>query len=150
MSDLLALAAVDPRGVYATASALRETGRPEERVLALRALGLAGKELGRLSEGVAHLREALRICESAGLPYAAAQVRMNLVGLLATSGDLDGALAAADAAAPVLTGADADRLLANRAYVLARSGRIREVARIARTCADPEVLVGLRINAGLA
>ncbi|GAB3966765.1 CHAT domain-containing protein [Actinoallomurus acanthiterrae] len=150
MSDLLALAAVDPRGVYAAASALRDTGRPEERVLALRALGLAGKELGRLSEGVAHLREALRIAESAALPYAAAQVRMNLVGLLATSGDLDGALATADAAAPVLTGPDADRLLANRAYVLARSGRIREVARIARTCTDPEVLVGLRINTGLA
>jgi hypothetical protein len=150
MSDLPALAAVDPRGVYATASALRDTGDPERRVLALRALGLAGKELGRLGEGLAHLREALEIAESAGLEYAAAQVRMNLVGLLATRGDIAGALAAADAAAPVLTGPDADRLLANRAYLLARSGRIREVARIARTCTDPEVLVGLRINTGLA
>ncbi|MFL6056197.1 MAG: hypothetical protein ACJ72W_25345, partial [Actinoallomurus sp.] len=150
MSDLLALAAVDPRGVYATASALRDTGGPEQRVQALRALGLAGKELGRLGEGLAHLREALEVAESAGLEYAAAQVRMNLVGLLATRGDIAGALAAADAAAPVLTGPDADRLTANRAYLLARSGRVREVARIARTCTDPEVLVGLRINTGLA
>ncbi|GAA0327176.1 CHAT domain-containing protein [Actinoallomurus spadix] len=150
MSDLLALAAHDPRGVYATASELRDTGDPGQRVLALRALGLAGKELGRLREGIAHLREALRLAESARLGYAAAQVRMNLVGLLAAGGDIEGALAAADAAAPVLTGADADRLLANRAYLLARSGRIREVARIARTCTDPEILVGLRINTGLA
>ncbi|MCO5970740.1 CHAT domain-containing protein [Actinoallomurus soli] len=148
--DLLVLAAQDPRGVYAAASALRNTGDPGQRVLALRALGLAGKELGRLGEGIAHLREALRLAESSRLDYAAAQVRMNLVGLLAAGGDVEGALAAADAAAPVLTGADADRLLANRAYLLARSGRIREVARIARTCADPEVLVGLRINTGLA
>ncbi|GAA4615665.1 CHAT domain-containing protein [Actinoallomurus liliacearum] len=150
MSDLLARAAADPRGAYATASALRDTGDPGQRVLALRALGLADKELGRLGEGIAHLREALDVAESARLDYAAAQVRMNLVGLLATGGDIEGALAAADAAAPVLTGADADRLRANRAYLLARSGRIREVARVARTCADPEVLVGLRINTGLA
>ncbi|MCO6008807.1 CHAT domain-containing protein [Actinoallomurus purpureus] len=150
MSDLPALAAVDPRGVYTTASALRDTGDLEQRVLALRALGLAGKELGRLAEGIAHLREALRVAESAGLRYAAAQVRMNLVGLLATGGDIEGALTAADAAAPVLTGADADRLLANRAYLLARSGHIGEVARLARSCTDPEILVGLRINTGLA
>jgi tetratricopeptide (TPR) repeat protein len=125
-------------------------GDPELRVTARRALALACKELGRLGEGLAHLDEALLIAESEGLVYAAAQVRMNLVGLLTARGDIDAALAAADQAAPVLTGADADRLLANRACVLARSGRIEEVARIARTCRDPEVQIGLRVNVGLA
>ncbi len=150
MSDLITLAAVDPRGAYASAAAQRHSGDPVRRVEALRALGLAGKELGRLGEGVGHLREALRVAESAGLAYAAAQVRMNLAGLLATAGDIDGALAAADAAAPVLTGADADRLRANRAYILARSGRVGEVARLERAGAAPPAAVGLRINTGLA
>ncbi|MCW2945899.1 MAG: Tetratricopeptide 4, partial [Actinoallomurus sp.] len=143
-------AAVDPRRAYDSAAAMTATGDPATRVAALRALGIACKELGRLGEGLAHLGEALRTAESAGLTYATAQVKMNLVGLLTARGDIEAALAAADDAAPVLTGADADRLLANRACVLARSGRITEVVRIARTCTDPEVLVGLRVNTGLA
>lgn len=150
MSDVITPAAVDPRRAYASAAAMAAAGDPTVRVTALRALGLACKELGRLGEGLAHLGEALRTAESEGLTYAAAQVRMNLVGLLTARGDMEAALAAADAAAAVLTGADADRLLANRACVLARSGRVTEVARIARTCTDPEVLVGLRVNTGLA
>jgi tetratricopeptide (TPR) repeat protein len=123
---------------------------PRLRVTARRALGLACKELGRLDEGLEHLDEALRIAEAERLAYPAAQVKMNLVGLLIARGDLRAALAMADEAAPVLTGADADRLLANRACALARSGRIGEVARIARTCEDPAVSIGLRVNTGLA
>ncbi len=142
--------AVDPRRAYASAAPMASCGPPAARVSALRTLGLACKELGRLGEGLAHLGEALRIAESEGLAYAAAQVKMNLVGLLTARGDIDAALAAADDAAPVLTGADADRLLANRACALARSGRVGEVARIARTCTDPEVLAGLLVNTGLA
>jgi tetratricopeptide (TPR) repeat protein len=144
-------AAVDPRRAYDSAAlTAAEDADPARRVAALRTLGLACKELGRLAEGLAHLHEALRIAEAGALAYAAAQVKMNLVGLLTARGDIGAALTAADEAASVLTGADADRLAANRACVLARSGRIDEVARIARTCTDPEVLVGLRVNTGLA
>ena len=150
MSDLITAAAADPRRAYDAALAMVSDGDPLRRVTARRALGLACKELGRLDEGLGHLGEALRVARAGGLPYAAAQVTMNLVGLLVAGGDVDGALAAADEAAPVLTGADADRLLANRACALARAGRIEEVARIARTCRDPEVAIGLRVNVGLA
>lgn len=150
MCDLIRAAAADPRRAYDTALARAAAGDPAVRVTARRALGLACKELGRLDEGLTHLREALRTASAAGLHYAAAQVKMNLVGLLVARGDVAAALAVADEAAPVLTGADADRLLANRACVLARSGRITEVARMARTCADPEALIGLRVNVGLA
>ncbi len=143
-------ASVDPRRAYASAAPMATAADPALRVSALRALGVACKELGRLGEGLAHLGEALRTAESEGMAYAAAQVKMTLVGLLTARGDIVAALAAADEAAPVLTGADADRLVANRACALARSGRITEVARIARTCTDPEVLVGLRVNIGLA
>jgi len=148
--DLIAAAATDPRRAYGPALALTSAVDPALRVTARRALGLACKELGRLEEGLAHLDEALRVARAEGLTYAAAQVKMNLVGLLTARGDIDAALAAADEAAPVLTGADADRLLANRACVLARSGRIDEVARIARACRDPQVQIGLRVNVGLA
>lgn len=150
MCDLITAAATDPRRAYGSALAMTSAGDPALRVTARRALGLACKELGRLEEGLAHLDEALEIARAEGLAYAAAQVKMNLVGLLTARGDIDAALAAADEAAPVLTGADADRLLANRACVLARSGRIEEVARIARACRDPQVQIGLRVNVGLA
>jgi tetratricopeptide (TPR) repeat protein len=143
-------ASVDPHRAYTAATSAAADADPPTRIAGLRSLALACKELGRLDEGLSHLDEALRIAESAGLEYAAAQVRMNLVGLLTARGELEAALAAADEAGPVLSGADADRLLANRACALARSGRITEVSRIARTCTDPEVLVGLRINTGLA
>jgi len=151
VSDLITAAAADPHQAYGPALALARTaGDAASRVTARRALGLVCKELGRLDEGLAHLREALQIAEHGGLPYAAAQVKMTLVGLLVARGDVTAALAVADEAAQVLTGADADRLLANRACVLARSGRLTEVARLARTCADPEVSIGLRVNIGLA
>jgi tetratricopeptide (TPR) repeat protein len=150
MSDLITAAAADPRRAYDTALAMASDGDPLTRVTARRALGLACKELGRLDEGLWHLDEAARVARAEGLTYAAAQVKMTLVGLLVAGGDLDGALAAADDAAPVLTGADADRLRANRACVLARRGRIDEVARIARACRDPQVAIGLRVNVGLA
>jgi tetratricopeptide (TPR) repeat protein len=150
VSDLITAAAADPRRAYAAALATAAAADPGLRVTARRALGLACKELGRLDEGLAHLDEALRIAEAERLAYAAAQVKMNLVGLLIARGDVEAALAMADEAAPVLTGADADRLLANRACALARSGRMTEVARIARTCEEPVVSIGLRVNTGLA
>lgn len=150
MCDLIAEAAADPRRAYFSALPLVTSGDAALRVTARRALGLACKELGRLDEGLAHLDEALRVAQAEGLGYAVAQVKMNLVGLLTARGDIEAALAAADEAAPVLTGADADRLLANRACVLARCGRVGEVARIARSCRDPQVRIGLRVNVGLA
>ncbi|MBC6463725.1 CHAT domain-containing protein, partial [Actinomadura sp. HBU206391] len=116
----------------------------------------AGKELGLVAEGLDHLREALRTAEGEGLTYAAAQVRSTMVGLLGASGDADGALAAADAAAPVLRGADADRLAANRAFALARSGLMDEALGTARRAlagmragTDPAALAGLLSTIGL-
>ncbi|GLW66698.1 CHAT domain-containing protein [Actinomadura rubrobrunea] len=90
---------------------------------------------------------------AAGLPYQEAQVRMTLVGLLAARGDLAGALAAADRAEPLLRGADAARLTANRACALARAGRLDEalaaIPRL-RSGEDPAALAGLLTNLGLA
>src|SRR5918992_1312012 len=85
---------------------------PAERIIVLRALGLASKELGRLDESLRCLADAL---------------------------------AAAAAAAPVLRGGDADRLAANRACALARSGRMAEALAIAR-----RVLPGLRARDDVA
>jgi tetratricopeptide (TPR) repeat protein len=127
---------------------------PTVRICALRAAGVAAKELGRLEEGLAHLAEALRI--AGRFPYAAAQVRMNLVGLLTACGDTSAALSAARAAAEVLVGADADRLAANRACALARAGRLEEALGLGREALprlrgsdDPSALAGLLTNLGL-
>lgn len=148
--ELLRTAAVDPAAAFARALALLEDGGG---VLALRVAGLAAKELGRLEEGLAYLHRALDLAEG----YAAARVRMNLVGLLTARGDVKEALAHAAEAEAVLDGPDADRLAANKACALARAGRLDEAREVAadalprlRGGDDPAVLNGLLTNLGLA
>ncbi|MEO3827870.1 CHAT domain-containing protein [Actinomadura sp. B10D3] len=150
---LLRLAAVDPAEAFARAKALLEDGGG---VFALRVAGLAAKELGRLDEGLAFLHQALDLATVSD-PYAAAQVRMNLVGLLTARGDVTGALANASHAETVLRGLDADRLAANKACALARAGRLDEAHDVAagalprlREGHDPAALNGLLTNLGLA
>lgn len=156
--DLLRLVAADPAAAHARALARAGGGTGGAAVAALRAAGLAAKELGRLAEGLDLLRRALEIAEaSPDCGYAAAQVRMSLVGLLAARGDTAGALAQAARAEDVLTGRDAARLAANTACALARAGRLREARDAAaralpvlRRGRDPAVLNGLLTNLGLA
>ncbi|WP_245623134.1 CHAT domain-containing protein [Spirillospora albida] len=151
---LLWLAAMDPPTAHVRALTLLEHAATRgERVIALRVAGLAAKELGRLDEGIAHLDRALGL--AAG--YAAAQVRMNLVGLLTARGDVASALAQAARARDVLRGPDADRLAANTACALARAGRLDEAHEVAvralprlRRGHDPAALNGLLSNLGLA
>ncbi|NYD50682.1 tetratricopeptide (TPR) repeat protein [Actinomadura luteofluorescens] len=150
---LLRMAARDPATAFTRALALLEDGGG---VLPLRVAGLAAKELGRLDEGLAFLRRALELASGSD-PYAAAQVRMNLVGLLTASGDVTEALAHARRAETVLSGPDADRLAANKAGALARAGRLEEAHQVAvqalprlRAGQDPAALNGLLTNLGLA
>ncbi|MFI0485062.1 CHAT domain-containing protein [Actinomadura sp. 9N215] len=149
--EFLRLAAADPATAFARALTLLDEGGG---VLALRVAGLAAKELGRLDEGLAFLHRAL---ELAGTGYAAAQVRMNLVGLLTARGDITGALAHVEEAETVLDGPDSDRLAANKACALARAGRLDEAHDVAaqalprlRRGHDPAALNGLLTNLGLA
>ncbi|MCW2903257.1 MAG: Tetratricopeptide 4 [Streptosporangiaceae bacterium] len=156
--ELLQLAAADPRRAHDIArDLLSGATEPATRVVALRVLALAGKELGQVTEGLGLLDDALATATAECLVYAGAQVRMNMVGLLAARGDVEGALAAADAAEPVLRGADADRLTANRAFALARSGLMDEAVATARRALprlragdDPAALAGLLSTIGLA
>lgn len=153
----LTLAAIDPaRARAVTTAILDDSPDPETRTVALRALALAGKELGDLSAGIGHLREAVRAAEAAGLDHRAAQARMSLVGLLAASGDSRTALAVADTAAPVLRGVDAARLLANRACALSRGGRMDEALATCQRAVsqlqaydDKLFLAGTLLNAAL-
>lgn len=157
---LLRLAAADPPRAHAAAvAALGDAAErtPREAITLRRVAALAAKELGLLEEGLAHLEEALRAAEGAGLAYERALVQMNLVGLLTAQGALPRALACADAAAKVLRGADADRLAANVACALARAGRpaqaleaVRQALPRLRRGDDPVTLAGLLINLGLA
>ncbi|GAA3926281.1 CHAT domain-containing protein [Actinomadura viridis] len=154
---LLRLAAADPAAAHAGARAfLSRAGASGDRTAlatGLRAAGLAAKELGLLDEGVALLGRALEQAEG----YEAALVRMNLVGLLSARGDFQGALAQAARAEGVLRGDDADRLAANLACALARSGHVPEADAVAsralprlRDGGDPVTLTGLLTNLGLA
>ncbi|MCP2335711.1 CHAT domain-containing protein [Actinomadura rupiterrae] len=130
-------------------------GDTTDLVVALRAAGLAAKELGFLEDGIAHLEQALSLAGPS--VYAVAQIRMNLVGLLAARGETSRALAEARRAQGILQGADAHRLAANTVCALARAGRIADADSLAastlprlRVGDDPVALAGMLSNLGLA
>ncbi|MGI5164046.1 CHAT domain-containing protein [Spirillospora sp. CA-253888] len=87
--------------------------------------------MGRLNEALRHLKSALALTREHDLPYAAAQVRMNLVGAFTARGDVACALTEAAHAATVLTGEDADALAAELSHALAKAGRLTEARRTA-------------------
>ncbi|MEV4252640.1 CHAT domain-containing tetratricopeptide repeat protein [Spirillospora sp. NPDC049652] len=157
--ELLALATTQPATAYRRAAEraaqAEASGDAASLVVALRAAGLAAKELGRLEDGIACLERALALAGTSA--YAVAQVRMNLVGLLAARGDTTRALSEAERAQGILHGADAHRLAANMVCALARAGRINDADTLAATAlpelrrgTDPVALAGMLSNLGLA
>ena len=150
------LASADPRRARVEAEGVLLSARdPETRAVAHRALGLAHRELGDVDAAARHLRHAVRHAEDSRLERRAGEARMSLVAVLADRGDLAAALAEADAAAPALHGGDAARLLAQRALVLGRAGRLdealssyREALRQIRQEGDPRFEAGILNNLG--
>jgi len=106
----------------ARAVLLAADGDGEVAAVALRAMGLAAKEQGRLSAAIRSLRRAVRLAERGGHRRRAAEARMSLVVLLADAGRTTDALALAEQAAAGLDGGDRGRLLAQRGLVHARAG----------------------------
>lgn len=126
----LDLVGADPQEAQRTASEAIARSRtdkdPAARSTGLRALGLARKRLGDLDEALAVLRRAVHTAERAGLPAVAAEARMSLAFALLDKGSMAAALRQADRAATTLRGTAAARLLAQRALILQRAGRLDE------------------------
>lgn len=126
----LDLVGADPQDAQRTASAAIARSRterdPAARSTGLRALGLARKRLGDLDEALVALRRAVRTADRAQLPAVAAEARMSLAYALLDKGSTAAALRQADRAATTLRGTAAARLLAQRALILQRVGRLDE------------------------
>lgn len=103
---------------------------PEWRLLSLEAS--LRREQHRFSDALARLEEAR--ARSAGDALAAGQILLQKEHVLLQMGDLEGALAAMEEAAPLLEGTAEPRLLAvlcfNRTDALARLERYEEAARL--------------------
>lgn len=119
----------DSRAARDRATALIEADRSDEAAcIALRALGLARKQLGDLSGARSALRRAVRLGELSGFPLRAAQARTSLVVILADAGNTQAALAEASLAEATLAGLpdgalELARLRVNLGLVLQRTGR---------------------------
>lgn len=128
----LELVDADPRVAESTATEAVTRSRAERdagaRSTGLRALGLARKRLGDLDGALALLRRAVATAERAALPATAAEARMSLAYALLDRGSTAAALRQADRAATTLRGTAAARLLAQRALILQRAGRLDEAA----------------------
>jgi len=138
------------------AEAARQEGDPAARSTALRALGLARRELGDLPAALTAVRAAVRGAERSGLAAPAAEARMSLAWVLLDHGRPAAALREADRAATALTGVPAARLRAQRALVLQRTGRLEEALQEFRTAlpvlqraGDEDWEARLRNNRGL-
>ncbi len=100
---------------------------------ALRALGLATRQLGDLLRAEQQMRSAVRAGQRSGQLQSEAEARMSLAFVLMDRGRIGGALAQADRAAAGLTGLPAARLASQRALILQRAGRLDEALAVYAT-----------------
>jgi len=130
-------------------------GHCEAEAVAHRAVAVAARELGDLPFAEEHLRRAVWIALSAGLPHRAAQARLSLVHIRTELGQPEQALALASDAEPGLTPAEVGKLGVHRAVALARLGRYREAVdhcdrAVPVLGGDVRFLAGAMLNRGLA
>lgn len=122
----------DPRTTRERAAALIEAHRSDEAAcVALRALGLARKQLGEPTAARTALRAAVALGQRRGYVLRTAQARTSLLVILADTGRTQAALAEAALAESALAGLpngslDLARLRVNLGLVLQRTGRTAE------------------------
>ncbi|GAA3178151.1 CHAT domain-containing protein [Nonomuraea roseoviolacea] len=118
---------VDPaqamRAAQSVLTAADARGMAEAAVVALRAMGLAARELGDLPAAERHLRRA--VATSGAPPERLAQARLSLVTVRTERGHPVQALRIAALAWPALSSLDRAKLDTQRAVALAHLGRYR-------------------------
>ncbi len=133
----------DPRSACERAAELLAVNRRDEAACAaLRALGLARKQLGELPAARAALRAAVKLGDREGFPLRAAQARTSLLVILADSGNTQAALAEAALAEATLANVpggapELARLRVNLGLVLYRTGRREEALSCYRAAERP-------------
>jgi tetratricopeptide (TPR) repeat protein len=129
-AEVLRLVGDDPARAVTVADQLVDTAaRADDRrtvSAALRARGLARRELGNLDAALADLTEAIEVAASVNATEAVAEARMSLVGVYAERGDMRAALVESELAAADLTGPPLARMRAQRGALLGRAGRFAE------------------------
>jgi tetratricopeptide (TPR) repeat protein len=161
--EAVARSVVDPAGALATGRRLFRAAKrartPEAATVALRAMGLAARELGDLSAAEVHLRQAITLPGAPG--DRVAQARLSLVTVRTERGYPLQALRVAALAWAYLSPLDRAKLDTQRAVALARLGRYQEaIAACDRsleklsespgTLDDRRFLAGGLLNRGLA
>jgi len=96
------------------------------RIIAMRALGLALRQLDGPTAALQILESAVRLGHKHHLGRTLAEVRMTYAAILADVGRIDAALAECSQAGSQLRGRDAGPLHAQRALILGRAGRNEE------------------------
>ncbi|HSV64480.1 MAG TPA: CHAT domain-containing protein [Mycobacteriales bacterium] len=108
------------------ARAAQAVGDRAVEAQALRARGCALRELGRLDEGLAALRQAIRRAEDGGAALVASEARMSLAYLLLERGRTRQAITQADRAAAGLQGLPAAHVLMQRGLLHQQCGQTAE------------------------
>jgi tetratricopeptide (TPR) repeat protein len=124
--------------------------------IAHRALGLVAGHLSHSGEAEDHLRQAIRFARRGGDDVGAARSRSDLAYVLSRQGRTSQAMRQIALAGPVLTGADAGRLLMMQALVLKVMGRrldalaaYQQALPLIRPAGDVRLLAELLGNRGV-
>ena len=105
----------------------------ETASVALRALGLAERETGRLKDARRNLLKAAGIAEAGGLGTRVTEARMSLAAVLLKQGSPEAALIELDRLGDEPSGGLRGQLLQQRALVLLRLGRFEEALAATRS-----------------
>jgi tetratricopeptide (TPR) repeat protein len=100
-----------------------------EASIAHQAAGIALRELGSLTDGLAEMRRALRAAQASGLPQRQADVLASLGLTMILAGSTARGMAHLDGAVRAARGVNAGRVLMRRAGILAVLGRRDEAMR---------------------
>ena len=158
--EVLALADANPPEALDIATALaaegHEAGDVAGEAMALRAVGLAARNLGDIERSLEALTQGVELAESIDDAVLAAQVQTTLGPTLLYAGRSDEAIAVLEAAAGALEGVDRAKALSQLGGVMARMTRFPEAAEILEKAAgefeaagDDEWLAHVLTNLGL-
>jgi CHAT domain-containing protein/tetratricopeptide (TPR) repeat protein len=127
-SAALAMVGADPRAAVAAAADALACARAQRNraaaSTALRALGLARKEVGDVPGALTSLRQSVREAQAAGQADAQSEARTSLAFVLLDRGQIGAALRQANAAEAAVRGVARARVRAQRGLILQRCGRL--------------------------
>lgn len=156
IAELLARAASDPSGALRTATALLDSTAARDRIVLLRVMGNACRELRQVTVSTDHLRRAVDEAVAIGDARLEGLSAKSLAATLSYAGQFEESLTLVERSVTLLEGAERLDALGQRAGLLARAGRgaealgaFTDALAATEVSTDPVISGNLWVNRGV-